>query len=215
MTTESQKKMSESAINEYLKAYSVFHERLSQEEYIAKIEQTNWEDGAFLRASSLFILSQKCAQCERTLAMALLCSSIEAMTPRSRQIDFYTWLLNNKIQTLTLKNEKEIMRNLESAQREWFQQSDREGASHNFRQFLLDYCPADLRTPPIKDSKGKPMSFEEALKCIYSDFRSLFLHEGLSTASFDVPNPTILFEVAHMKIVKGVLFFIDLIRIVP
>jgi len=73
-----------------MQTYPVFSDRLSQDDFISRIERINWEDGSFLRASSLFMLSQKCALCERTLAMALLCSSIEAMTPKARQVEFYT-----------------------------------------------------------------------------------------------------------------------------
>jgi len=115
-----------------------------------------------------------------------------------------------------MKNKREIKGDLESAHEEWLKQPNREGASHNFRQFLLDNCPKELRTPPIEDSKGQHISFEEALKYIYAEFRSLFLHEGLSYASYKVPNKAIHTEVKHVKIVKGkLLYFFDLIKIVP
>ena len=213
LSSESARKISESAINEYMQIYAVFSDRLSKDDFISRIERINWEEGSFLRASSLFMLSQKCIQCERTLALALLCSSIEAMTPKDKQVDFYSWLVKNKLGKLTMKNEREIKENLELARDEWLKQPDREGAFHNFKQFLLDNCPKDLRIPPFEDYRQNNMSFEEALKNIYGEFRSLFIHEGISYASYNISD-TMVF-VKHVLIVGKHLYFIDLKELVP
>lgn len=214
MSSKPTRKMPMNAINEYIQVYAVFSDRLSQDGFISRIERIKWEDGSFLRASSLFLLSQKCVQCERTLALALLCSSIEAMTPKDTQISFYSWLLKNKVDDLRMKNEDGIKQTLNSAYHEWLKQPNREGVFHNFKQFLLDNCPNELRIPPIEDSKQQNVSFDDALKYIYGEFRSLFLHEGLSYASYEVSQNTDL-GVNYLKIVGKHLYFFNLIRIVP
>jgi hypothetical protein len=114
-----------------------------------------------------------------------------------------------------MRNETEIRQSLETARKEWLQQPDREGAFYNFRRFLLDYCPEELRTPPIENSKGQRMSFDEALGQIYGRFRSPFLHEGFADASQIVASRWIHVEACQLTIVKGVLYFIDLTKIVP
>jgi hypothetical protein len=197
-----------------MQVYPMFSDRLSQDDFISRIEGINWEDGSFIRASSLFLLSQKCLHCERTLALSLLCSSIEAMTPKHGQVSFYSWLAKNKLDDLVMRNKLEIKRALESAQNEWLNHHDREGALHNFKQFLLDNCPAVLTTPPIMDSNEHKMQFEDALVHIYGKFRSLFLHEGLSYASYNIPRVTD-FEISHVLMVGRHLYFVDLIRIIP
>jgi hypothetical protein len=56
----------------------------------------------------------------------------------------------------------------------------------NFEKFYKDYCPSDLRNPPIQYYLGlepplilKDASFEESLDYIYASFRCLFTHEGI------------------------------------
>jgi hypothetical protein len=206
--------MSQSAIDEYMKVYPVFKDRMSQKDFKSHIKNINWEDGSFLRASSLLMLSQKCAKCERTLAMALLCSAIEAMTPKGKQVPFADWLLKNKLDTMAMKNENELRKAIKSAYQDFLKKPDREGAFYNFKQFLLNNCPEELRTPPIEKAKTN-ISFEKALGYIYGEFRSLFLHEGLSYASYKVPNKFVHIEVKHIKIVNGKLLFFNLIKILP
>jgi len=206
--------MSQNAIDEYMKIYPVFKDRMSQNDFLSQIKNINWEDGSFLRASSLLMLSQKCMRCERTLTMALLCSAIEAMTPKGKQILFVDWLLKNKLDTMAMKNKNELGKAIKSAYKDFLQKPDREGAFYNFKQFLLNNCPEELRTPPIEKA-NMSISFEEALGYIYGMFRSLFLHEGLSYASYEVPNKVAHIEVKHIKIINGKLLLFDLIKILP
>ncbi len=208
MNGKSPRKIPESHIKEYMQVYEAFSDRLSREAFVSLIENINWEDGNFLRASSIFLLSKKCVQCERTLALALLCSSIEVMTPKESQIDFFSWLVKNKLDGLVMKNKSEIKDTLDLVHKEWREQPQREGAFHSFKQFLLDYCPEDLRiTPPVKSSKEDKLSFELVLQYIYGKFRSLFLREGLSYASYDTTNAD-NFSISHVMLVGKHLYFI-------
>ena len=102
-----------------MQVYPMFNDKLSQDDFISRIEGINWEDGSFIRASSLFLLSQKCLQCEQTLALALLCSSIESMTPKESQIGFFSWLMKNKLDEFVMKNKSEIKETLDLARSEW------------------------------------------------------------------------------------------------
>jgi hypothetical protein len=198
-----------------MQIYPMFSDKLSQDDFVSRIEGINWEDGSFIRASSLFLLSQKCLQCERTLALSLLCSSIEAMTPKESQIDFFSWLMKNKLDEFVMKNKSEIKGTLDLAHSEWLEQPQREGAFHNFKQFLLDYCPEELKTtPPIENSKEDKLSFGLVLEQIYGKFRTLFFHEGLSYASYDTANVA-NYSISHVILVKNHLYFIDLKEIVP
>jgi hypothetical protein len=58
------------------------------------------------------------------------------------------------------------------------------------------------------------MLFEDALKYIYGEFRSLFLHEGLSYASYHTSRVAD-FEISHVVMFKKHSYFIDLKEIVP
>ena len=179
LNREQTQKIPECHIKEYLKVYEVFSDRLSQDVFISLIEKIDWEDGNFLRALSLFLLSQKCVKCERTLAISLLCSSIEAMTPKGSQIDFFSWLRKNKLDEIVMKNKSEIKEALDLVHNEWLKQPQREGAFYNFKQFLLDYCPEELKTEtPVENYKEGKLSFEIVLEEIYRQFRSAILPRG-------------------------------------
>lgn len=57
------------------------------------------------------------------------------------------------------------------------------GSHNNFKKFYMDYCPSNLKVPPIKYyPNGKPPTqiapFDKALDFIYSKFRCLYVHEG-------------------------------------
>jgi hypothetical protein len=61
----------------------------------------------------------------------------------------------------------------------------RNSHKRNFEKFYGDYCPSDLRNPPIKyyldrkPSTYNDASFEEALDYIYARFRCFYVHEGV------------------------------------
>jgi hypothetical protein len=212
-TSEPSRKITDSAVQEYMQAYPIFSDRLSKDAFLARIERINWEDGRFLRACALLQLSQKCVQCERTLALSLLCSSIEAMTPKDSQVDFYSWLVKNRLGFLSMQGEKELKQDLLSAHEQWSKLPERGGAFHTFRQFLLNNCPVNVRNPPIEDSNRCCMPFADALKNIYAVFRSLFVHEGLSNASY-VDSDKIV-SISHILLVGKHLYFVDLKALVP
>jgi hypothetical protein len=204
--------MSESAIREYMQSYSVFSERLSEKAYLLQIERINWQDGNLLRACSQFRLAQRCMSCERTLTLALLCSSIEAMNPKYRQIDFYSWLIKNRLDLLEMKSTAGVKKNLQAVHEEWLKLPDRAGAFFGFKRFLLDNCPTNLRLAPITDNQNQYLPFEDSLKIIYDLFRSFFVHEGYSYASFI---PDFVDSASHVLLIENHLYFIDLKLILP
>ena len=207
-----------------MKIYPVFKDRMSQDDFISQIRTIDWEDGSFLRASSLFMLSQKCAEFERTLAMALLCSAIEAMTPKTKQVQFHVWLIKNRLDELTLKEKNELEKAIQSAYKEFLKEPEREGAFHNFKQFLLDNCPKEFRMSPIKVGKKIPnhltfpkeqAPFEEALSCVYYKFRCSFLHEGFSIAFNLALSKATHCEAFGIETSNGKRYLIDTIRVLP
>jgi hypothetical protein len=65
------------------------------------------------------------------------------------------------------------------------------GSRKNFKEFYMQYCPNELRTPPIEyysDTKPKPQTapFNKALDFIYAKFRNPYTHEA--KAILEKPN---------------------------
>lgn len=55
----------------------------------------------------------------------------------------------------------------------------REGISYNFKKFLVDNCPDQIKKPPAKLYSGKGTIFEATINAIYSKFSCKYLHEAL------------------------------------
>ena len=77
------------------KAYRPFENKLTFTQFNTKFNQLSTDKKRFLRASSLYQQSQKCAKCEPNVSMALLCSCADSLklhglnTPRRNFTTFY------------------------------------------------------------------------------------------------------------------------------
>jgi hypothetical protein len=187
LTREDEREMPEYVKNEIMKAYPVFKDRLSPNDFMSRMRVLCEEEVSnFWRASQTFQRFQKCKDCDQDLAMTLLCSTVETMRPRTKQIEFSTWLIKNRLDDLEMKNKKELETAICNARSDFLKIPEREGARHNFIQFLLENCPTELRTVPnvLADHYERKkidaeFPFKEALELIYDRFRSLFIHEAL------------------------------------
>lgn len=61
------------------KAYRLFRSKLTFTQFNTKFNQLPTDKKRFLRASSLYQQSQKCAKCEPNVSMALLCSCADSL----------------------------------------------------------------------------------------------------------------------------------------
>ena len=180
-------KISESLKEQFMMAYPVFSAcakgQLTPDDFLSHITSLGEDGENLLRAALVFEQSQKCVKCEPTVAMTLLCSAIEAMTPKRKQISFVHWLLKNRLNELEMKSRNELKKAIEFAFKDFLEIPYREGAFHNFRQFLLDNCPKSLRVGPFNMIDNSCLPFNEALSFIYAEFRSKFIHEAIPTVS--------------------------------
>ena len=77
-------------------AYRPFRNKLTFTQVNTKFSQLSTDKKRFLRASSLYQRSQKCAKCEPNVSMALLCSCADSLklhglnTPRRNFTTFYS-----------------------------------------------------------------------------------------------------------------------------
>lgn len=180
-------KISDSLKEQFMMAYPVFSAcsegQLTPSDFLSHIVGLGEDGENLLRATLGFEQSQKCVKCEPTVAMAILCSAIEAMTPKRKQVSFVPWLLKNRLNELEMKSRNELKEAIESASKDFLEIPHREGAFYNFRQFLLENCPKNLRVGPFKMIDDSCLPFEEALSFIYDEFRSEFIHEAIPTVS--------------------------------
>lgn len=166
--------------------YPIYSAQLSEDDLREKISTLDEEErGRFLRASNALQQSSKCEKCDQNISMLLLCIAVEAMNPRS-QLLFKDYLIRACLQKLEMKSSNNLKKTLNRLYNEFVKVPEREGVSHNFIRFLEDYCPSSLQDSPIiimrlsdKPITRRPASFSESLSFIYSEFRSLYLHEGL------------------------------------
>jgi hypothetical protein len=85
------------------KAYRPFKNKLTFAQFNTKFNQLTIDKKLFLRASSLYQQSQKCAKCEPNISMSLLCSCADSLklhglrTPRSNFTTFYTRYCPNNL----------------------------------------------------------------------------------------------------------------------
>lgn len=177
----------------------IFDEQVSFEkaaELFEKLENKKW---SFAKACLLYQSAITCGRCNRNpelrqdIEIALLCSSIEAMTETRSYVIFKDWLIQRKLQDFSMKKEKEIQSSLNRTYQEYVDtEPDREGAFYNFRKFLSENCPRNLKEAPIAiyDDKSKDFrqaTFEESINYIYAKFRSIFLHRGIGRATYIAP----------------------------
>lgn len=191
--------MEDAEKNAVTRALEIFNTELSFEqvtEMFRKLENKKWP---FARACIILQSALRCGECESNtefkhdIEIALLCSSVETLTESHSQLTFKDWLIQNKLEYLVIKNEKELTRSLNQAYQEYVDsEPEREGAFYNFRNFLSENCPIELRKTPITvyDEEKKdfiPASFQESTDYVYAKFRSFFLHRGIGRATLHPP----------------------------
>ena len=177
----------------------IFDGRVSFKNVLRLFEKLGNEKLPFARACLLYQSAITCGGCKRNVELkqdieiALLCSSIEAMSEARSYVIFKDWLIQKKLRDFSMKKEGEIQRSLNHAYQEYVDtEPDREGAFHNFRKFLTENCPEELREGPVAiyDDKIKDFlqaTFEESIDYIYARFRSMFLHRGIGEATYITP----------------------------
>lgn len=177
----------------------IFDGRASFENALKLFEKLGNKKLPFARACLLYQSAIRCGRCKHNIELkqdieiALLCSSIEAMTESRSYIIFKDWLIQRKLPDFSMKKEREIQRNLNLAYQEYIRtEPNREGAFYNFRKFLTENCPEELREGPVAiyDDEIEDFlqaTFEESIDYIYARFRSLFLHRGIGEATYITP----------------------------
>jgi len=166
--------------------YRTFSEMVSKEDFDKHLGSMKQNDILrFLDASLIYQQAMKCRACNSDITITLLCSAIEAVSAAEKSIIFKNWLMDKRLKDLANKDEKQVKEILNQAYESFMSsEENREGISYNFRRFLLRYCPEELRNPPLRILSGKGDVFEIAVRAIYSNFRSLYLHRGIGTAGF-------------------------------
>jgi hypothetical protein len=166
------------------RAYKTFSDLISEQEFNECIESMEEKEKlAFLRASLMYQRAIECRKCNSDVSIAFLCSTVEVVAG-GKNITFKDWLILTRLNELSNKNQAHLEKELNKAYADFIDsEKNREGISYNFRKFLLTYCPTELRKPPIKVYNGKGDDFEIAVRAIYSNFRSLYLHAGIGYAS--------------------------------
>jgi hypothetical protein len=159
--------------------YRIFSEMLSKDDFLALFESLSKEDKKSLAKASLMQQrAVRCKTCDPDVCMALLCSAVETVSG-GKSTTFKDWVLTNKLDELTNRNEKQVRDSLNKAYKNYvYNEENREGITYNFRKFLTTFCPNELKIPPVEIYRGNGDSFEITLRAIYSKFRCLFLHEG-------------------------------------
>lgn len=141
--------------------------------------------GRFVRACFIFQKAVKLKASEPSVSMSLLCSAVEATLDGSSSLIFKDWLVTKRLDKLSEKTKDKVKVALNDLYKEYIStEEEREGASYNFKRFLLTNCPKELMNPPMIVHPGckapsRAATFEESLSYIYSKFRSLFVHRGI------------------------------------
>jgi len=182
-----------------LEIFFLFEDRLPKEDFIQRINLLGEKKAnEFYRACLSYIMAQKCLSCEpdesTSVALCLLCTSIETLSENPSKYPFHDWLIKYKLDDLVNKSKNELKKKIQFSYLEYLEHPQRTGKSHDFTCFLLDYCPQNLRTAPIKSSltmeqgisQLRAVPFEDSIKYIYSIFRSPYIHE--SRKKIDIPN---------------------------
>jgi len=176
----------------------VFDRSISLDEALSRFKNLEEDKWPYARACMLFEGAGACRTCnhelKQDLRVALLCSAIEAVNEAKSYVVFKDWLIANKLKDLARKSTQFVRKILNNAYQEYIETEPyREGAFHNFRKFLFDNCPVEIREGPIEIYQREESvftrraTFDECISYMYARFRSLFLHRGLGRASISTP----------------------------
>jgi hypothetical protein len=209
-----------------LEIFPLYKERFSEAEFIRLFTLLGEEKAnMFYRACLNYIQSQKCITCDpektTSLALSLICTSIETVSNDSKKYPYPDWLVKYKLDDLVEKQKNELKKELQKAFKEYLESPQRTGKRQDFTNFLLDYCPLSIRTPPIKCSQTleqeksilQPIPFEESIKYIYSRVRSPFMHE--SVTKVDIPERfTHFYGLGFLDFYRNKYYHID-VKVLP
>lgn len=180
------------------KSYDLFKNRISGKDFQERLNSMGESEKEsdvlkwnFIRSCKLFRYACDCEKVSLNVSTLLLCCSVEAISSNHPStIVFKNWLIKNKVKELSNKDRVEIERNLNQFYDEYCSNEDsREGASFNFKKFLSQYCPEDLKRKEViielikkdnHDIEEKQLDFEDVLYYIYSQYRSNFVHRGIA-----------------------------------
>jgi hypothetical protein len=167
-----------------LDCYPIFSKLISEDEFLRITSSLGiYEQKKFIRACLMYNRANGCIRCDGNVSIALLCSTVETVSSGANII-FKDWIVRHKLNELSDKTEKQLKTLLNRAYHEYLDsETNREGISFNFREFLKNYCPEELKKPPIEMLNGDCDLFNIAIRAIYSNFRSLYLHEAIDYLS--------------------------------
>lgn len=126
-----------------------------------------------------------------SIALSLLCTSIETVSQKTNEVPYYDWLWKFKIDSLENKTKSELVKLLKDSYQEYLESPLRTGARHDFTRFLLKYGHSEeTEASPIKynkkgDKVSSPLSFEDSVNRIYEKYRSRFMHDSIRRV--DIP----------------------------
>ena len=187
------------ALSHYcLNIHPIFKDKISEGDFIQTFETSQEErTNKFYRACLSYAQSQKCKICDpentMSLALSLLCTSIETASSDSTKYSYHDWLVKYKLDAFVNKSKTEIKKEFQESFQEYLKHPQRTGKRRDFTIFLLEHCPQDLKTPPIRrkqiingvEHALWPCSFEESVNYIYSRFRSPYVHKSIT--KIDIP----------------------------
>jgi len=177
--------------------YSMFSNKLSKDKFIKLFQSLPEEDvNNFFRACSSYIQSQKCLTCDpentSSLALSILCTSIETISQNSKKVPYHVWLWKQKLDILKNQPKLELENILKDCYQEYLRNPLRTGARYDFTRFLIEHGHSEeTEISPIKlykkgEKVSRPISFEDSVNRIYEKYRSRFMHDSIKR--IDVPD---------------------------
>jgi hypothetical protein len=198
--------------------HPLFENRIEYEEFVGRLRVLNEDElGRFVRACHVYRKARNLGTIEPDVSMALLCPSIESTHSATSSILFSDWLIRDRLGDLENRPRSELRSILNRLYREYVDsEPEREGASYNFRRFLLRHCPENLRAPPMtvfpRGESPRNANFGEGLGYVYSKFRSLFLHEGKGRLETSPSDRTVVYS-DLADVYRGTGYTIDMLSV--
>lgn len=172
------------------RACNLFDERISKKDFQNKLDcldtdkiremdkKLKWR---FIRSCEAFRYAKICETISFNISTLLLCISIEALSDPKSSLIFKDWIIKYKLKDLGNLQKGKLRNKINQLYEDYIQnENSRGGAIFNFKNFLLTYCPSNLRKVKIiSEIGGRQFEFDEVLTFIYEKYRSRFAHEAL------------------------------------
>ena len=131
-----------------LDCYPIFSKLISKDDFFRIVSSFEIDEQKKILRACLMNRANCCIRCDRNVSIALLCSTVETVSSGANII-FKDWLIQHKLNELSNKTENQLETMLNRAYQDYVDsETNREGISFNFRKFLIDYCPEELKKPP-------------------------------------------------------------------